>query len=436
MKEKLKFNESLTLSMMIFGLFFGAGNLIFPSFLGYMSGTKVASSFIFFSITAIVSPMLAVVSGLKNKGLKNLASKVNPTFALIFSIAIYLAVGPGLAIPRAGVLPFEMTIYKFLPENVNKDFMRFIYSAIFFTIAILVSFRPNKLLERSGKFLTPTLLIMIILFFVGMLLNNPNMVGPAKGAYITSAEIKGFLDGYNTMDALGSANFGILIGYTLNNMGIREEKNILSYTKKTAFGAGIIFFMIYGMLAIIGYNISASQTNFENGAQILSFVADYLFGNLGIFILIAIFSIACLNTCIGLLIMISEFFASIYPKINQRGWTIILGLVSFIISNFGLNTILKISGPILNIIYPSTLCLIIMGLIDDKIKISSLTYKATCIVSILVPLIDYMTNLGIKLPLISKAVSSLPLSSLSMGWLLPTLVTIILSQIISKFVSK
>ena len=166
MKKSLTRAEMLTVSLMLFGMFFGAGNLIFPPMLGKLSGGKVAISLLFFCITAVVFPILGTLVVAKTKGLTNLAKKVSPIFALIFPMLIYLSIGPGLGIPRAATLPFEMAFMPYLPQSFNVNVARFLYTCAFFGCAYWLALNPKKIVDRSGKFLTPSLLILITLLVV------------------------------------------------------------------------------------------------------------------------------------------------------------------------------------------------------------------------------------------------------------------------------
>ena len=159
---KLNKKNMLLLSFTLFSLFFGAGNLIFPPLLGQEAGTNTALAFIGFLITAVILPVLGVIVVGKFGGLTNLGDKVGLTFSLIFTLLIYLSIGPGLGIPRAGSVPFEMAIAPYLPEESNLTLWMVIYTLVFFAIVLWLCLNPGKLVKRIGTFLTPSLLILII----------------------------------------------------------------------------------------------------------------------------------------------------------------------------------------------------------------------------------------------------------------------------------
>lgn len=432
MERKLTKSEFISLSIMLFGLFFGAGNLIFPPMLGYNSGNKTLISFIFFTLTAIIFPVLGVITVSKTNGLQNLSRRVHPLFALIFTVIIYLSIGPGLGIPRAGVVPFEMAIFQYLPKGFDANISRLIYTLVFFSIAYYVSLTPNKLVKRSGKILTPILLFLILILFLGILFKNPNNVGLPKGDYIKSPAVVGFVEGYNTLDAIAALNFGFVISLTLRKFNISDEKDIVRYSIKSGILAGIILLIIYAILSYIGMVLSGSNITFENGAQILSYISESLFGNFGVALVILIFTLACLTTSIGLIVSISEYFATLTKGINEKAWVGIITLFSFVISNFGLNTILSISVPVLQIVYPFSLVIIILGLIHDKFKFSRSTYVVSAIITFAISILTMLVNYGVELPFLTKIIKSLPFYSVGLNWVIPSILSILLTQLISK----
>ena len=167
---KLTKKNILLLSFTVFSLFFGAGNLIFPPHLGEQAGSNTAFAFIGFLITAVILPVVGVIVVGKFNGLTNLANKVGTKFSLIFTLLIYISIGPGLGIPRAGSVPFEMAVYPYLKEGANFKLWMAIYTLVFFAVVLWLCLNPGKLVKRIGTFLTPSLLLLIIIMFVTFLI--------------------------------------------------------------------------------------------------------------------------------------------------------------------------------------------------------------------------------------------------------------------------
>lgn len=432
MKTKLNKFEFISIAVMLFGLFFGAGNLIFPPILGYNSGTETLTSFTFFALTAIVFPILGIIAVAKTDGLQNLTRRVHPIFALIYTLAIYLSIGPGLGIPRAGTVPFEMAISQYLSPDSNIMLIRLIYTFIFFLVAYLIALNPSKLVQRMGKLLTPVLIGFIVLLFVGVLFNSPNAVSAPKGEYAKSAALQGFVDGYNTLDAIASLNFGLVISITIRRYKINNQKDVLYYTSKAGVLAGFILLVVYAMLTFAGMQVSGVGTEFTNGAQILTFLSHHVYGSFGSALVILIFTLACLTTSIGLIVSISEYFSTLTTKITEKQWTAVITFFSFIIANFGLDSILSVSVPILITIYPFSLVVILMGVLEDKVKFSRPSYVAAAITTFTIATVSVFKSQKILLPIVTDLFDRLPMSSNGLHWILPTLVIVVLTQLVTS----
>lgn len=424
MKNNLSREQFFSVAIMLFGLFFGAGNLIFPPLLGKQAGSASFQSLLAFGVTAVVFPILGVVCVAKTKGLSNLAGKVDKYFAIIFTTMIYMAIGPGLGIPRAGSLPFEMAVAPFLPENVSVNVSRLVYTFVFFLVAYLVCLKPNKLVSRMGKFLTPALLLLITVMFVGVLFKNPNAVTSPVGDYATSSTVKGFLEGYNTMDTIAALNFGLVISLAIKSFQVENEEKVIGYTVKVGLVAGSFLFVIYAMLAYIGMTTSGLTENVKNGAEILTTVSQYVFGKFGIVLLASIFTLACLTTCIGLITSISKFFENLTKeKVSYNKWIVFWTFLSFLVANFGLNTILKVSVPVLVAIYPVSIVLILLGLTEKYFGYNKFTYRLICYTVTFIAVVESLQSVNLTLPFVTKLVSSLPFYSLSLGWVIPMVLT-------------
>ena len=424
MKNNLTKEQFFSVAIMLFGLFFGAGNLIFPPLLGKQAGGATFQSLLAFGITAVVFPILGVVAVAKTKGLSNLASKVDKYFAIVFTTMIYMAIGPGLGIPRAGSLPFEMAVAPFLPENVSLSLSRLVYTFVFFLVAYFVCLKPNKLVTRMGKFLTPALLVLIAVMFVGVLFKNPNAVTSPVGDYATSSTVKGFLEGYNTMDTIAALNFGLVISLAVKSFKVEDEEKVIGYTVRVGLVAGSFLFVIYAMLSYIGMTTSGLTGDVKNGAEILTTVSQYVFGKFGIVLLASIFTLACLTTCIGLITSISKFFETMTKeKVSYHKWIVFWTFLSFLVANFGLNTILKVSVPVLVAIYPVSIVLILLGLTEKYFGYNKFTYRLVCYTVTFISVVEALLSVKLNIPFVTELVSSLPFFSLSLGWVLPMVLT-------------
>ncbi|AOR22830.1 branched-chain amino acid transport system II carrier protein [Clostridium taeniosporum] len=417
--KNLSKKNLILVSFMLFSMFFGAGNLIFPPFLGQSAGNQTWIALLGFFITAVGFPILGVIAVAKCGGLKNLANRVNPSFAIIFTILIYLSIGPCLGIPRAGSLPFEMVVAPFLPQEYSITLSRLIYTFIFFSVAYWICLSPGKLVDRVGKFLTPTLLSLISIVFIGSIFKPLGGYGLATGEYLSSPLAKGFLEGYMTMDTIAALNFGIVIAFAIKSKGINEEKGVISTSIKAGIIAGTMLIAIYSMLAHLGATSGSVFGTTETGAETLTNVMTYLFGKPGVILLAAIFTVACLTTCVGLITSCSEYFTTLNSRINYKTYVRILALSSMILANMGLSKILAISVPVLNAIYPIAIMLILLGILNNTFGGSPIVYKLTLLFTGIVSIVDAISQSGIKVDILVNIFSKLPLYSQGLGWVLP-----------------
>lgn len=434
--KKLSTSQFLQVSIMLFGLFFGAGNLIFPPLLGNQAGSATYISLLAFCVTAVIFPVLGSIVVGKTNGLNNLAARVSPAFSVVFTTAIYLSIGPGLGIPRAGSVPFEMAIAPYIPDTMSLSFARFLYTLVFFAIALTICLKPNKLVRRVGKFLTPTLLALITIMFIKVVSMDKNIAAPT-GDYLTGPVTKGFLAGYDTMDAVAALNFGFVIAMAIRRFGVTDEKEISKYEIKAGLLAGLVLFVVYAMLASIGMIGSARFPGLANGAQVLSESVKLVLGNFGLVLLASIFSLACLTTCVGLITSGGEYFEKLFNhKLSYRGWVFVWTLFSFIMANFGLNKLLEFSVPVLQIIYPVALILIVMGISHDYVNYPRESYLASAFVSVVLPLIEVLNKtFKVNILVLTDLVKSLPLYEEGLSWLLPTMVVLVLTTLVVKVVS-
>ena len=433
--KNLTKKDLLFIALMLFSLFFGAGNLIFPPFMGEAAGNKTWIVLLGFFVTAVGFPVLGVIAVAKSGGLTNLSKRVNPIFATIFTILIYLSIGPGVGIPRAGSLPFEMAVAPYLPENFSVKFALFIYTLIFFAISYWLSLSPNKLVDRMGKVLTPALLLLILVMVIGSFVKPLGGYGMAIKGYETSSFFKGFIEGYLTMDTIAALNFGIVIALAIRSKGIDDDKAVVSLSIKAGIIAGIILAIIYAMLAHLGATSGGRFGVSENGAQTLTNITTYIFGKPGAVLLALIFTLACLTTCVGLITSCSQYFSTLTKKISYENWVRLLSISSMILANMGLTKILSVSEPILNAIYPIAIMLIVLSMFNFIFKDSKYIYGLTILFTGIVSIIDSIGQLGVAKESLVKLISYLPLYEEGLAWIAPAAFGIVLGLII-RFIKE
>ncbi|KAB7705313.1 branched-chain amino acid transport system II carrier protein [Bacillus aerolatus] len=423
--------ELIFISFMLFSMFFGAGNLIFPAFLGRSAGHDIWLALAGFIISAVGLPILGVLTVAKAGSFEALTKKVHPLFAVIFPFLIYISIGPGLAIPRAGTIAFEMGMKPFVPETLaTQSYMLLLYTIVFFSVVLWLSLSPSKLVDRFGKLLTPILLCIIFIIFIKSLFTPIGSFSAPSGNYQDGPLIKGFLDGYLTMDALAALVFGIVVANTIRAKGVEDPKKVSKYMMIAGIGAGTLLAVIYSILGYLGAS-SAALGQADNGAKVLTIVMNELFGQAGTIMLGALFTLACLCVSIGLVISCSQYFSSNLSALSYKGWATVLVLLSTVVANLGLTQILAVSVPILGAIYPMAVVLIILGLFDSYIKRT----KAVYFTSILLTGLFSLTE-TINVTFLSRSLDAIlgyfPLYEQGVGWIVPSLLGMVIGLLCGK----
>ncbi len=426
---KLSKKQFLVISLMLFSMFFGAGNFIFPPMVGKEAGVHVYEAILFFCLTAVALPVLGIASVAKNHSLEHLINRVDVKFGLIFTVLLYITIGPAFAIPRAANMPFEITVKPLLSDNIQM-YGLLIYSLIYFIINYLICIKPNRAVEILGKFLTPLLLIMIFVLFIASLIFPIGEIGQATGKYATYPIATGFIEGYQTMDALASLVFATVVLNSIKTIGIKNNKTLIVTTVKAGVLAGVILMAIYMILAYVGATASVTFADADNGATMLSKISYHLFGDFGRVFLGVVFLLACLTTTVGLITSASEYFSNLVEKTSYKFWVITWSILSFAIANVGLNALLTYSVPVLYALYPITIILIILGLLNTFIDSSRLIYRSCVYLVTFLGIINGLDVAKISVPYISDLVHKLPLYDSGLGWIIPEIVCFIITYVI------
>ena len=415
--DNLSTRAYLAIGMMLFALFFGAGNLIFPAALGQHAGDNVGWALLGFVLTGVGLPLLGVVAmGYSScKDVEELASRVHPIYGLLYTISLYLSIGPMFATPRTGTVAYEIAIKPFA-DGLHMN-MEPIFLALFFGISLWLSISPQKLVNRIGNILTPALLLVILLLIVKSFITPLGGYAVPQPSYgdAPTAVLQGFLDGYNTMDALASVVFAILVIDFVRLSGATSRAVIT----KTVMEVGAIAVGLLGIVYVFIANIGATSVErfglFETGAPVLSVSANYLFGEFGQIILAIIVLLACLSTSIGLITSCGTYFHKLTPKISYKLYVVIFSLAAFGLSMFGLKTI--ISAAVLMLLYPLTIVIILLALLHNVFGGRRCVYVWTVAFTMISALMTGLETAGIAPTALEQLFAQyIPFQSAGMGW--------------------
>ena len=423
-----KTKDILLTGFALFAMLFGAGNLIFPPMLGYETSSSWIPTMLAFIITGVGFPFLGILSvSIAGNGIKDFANRVSPTFSKIFAIISILAIGPMLAIPRTGATAYEIT---FLHNGMNNTIYKYIYLICYFGIVILFSLRASKVIERVGKILTPILLLLLFLIIAKGIFFSGLSIKPDIYPY---AFKKGFLEGYQTMDTIASIAYAGIILKAIKNGRNLTQKQEFSFLIKAGLVAILSLALIYGGFALVGAKMhSVLVTN--DKIELLVKTTSYLLGGYGNLILAICVAGACLTTAIGLVATVGEFFSSItsfkYEKI-----VIFTVIISFLLSILGVESIIRISVPILVFIYPVMISLIILNLFGKYIK-NDYVYKGVVLFTGIIGLIESLASIGITNTYTNSVLEILPFSDYGLTWLFPGLIGYILFSLMFRKVQR
>ncbi|CAM4177277.1 branched-chain amino acid transporter [Bacillus manliponensis] len=423
MKGKLSTGDTLAIGLMLFALFLGAGNLIFPPILGQQAGENVWMATIGFLVTGVGLPLLAVSAVATVDGdLKALSSRVHPIFGFIFPLISYLAIGPFFAIPRTGAVSFEMGMKPFVPEAIATEWYVLLpYTVVFFAVTLYLSLNPSQLIDWFGKIITPALAI-IVAVIVGKALIDP-IGAPAEPfeAYKENAFFSGFIQGYSTMDALSALVFGIVVVQVIRSKGIKESGQVARVTIISGVIAAIGLTLIYFALAYLG-STSSSLGVSDNGGLILTNVVNELFGTTGKILLAFVITFACLTTSVGLTSACGGFFTKLFPQLSYKAVVIIVSVFSLVVANLGLTQLIEITLPVLIIIYPVAIVLVVLSYAHSFIGQRNTVYIGAISGAFIISLLNGLESVGMNFGPVSEALQFLPLYKQGIGWLVPSII--------------
>lgn len=441
MDKKLSFGSYSVIGIMLFALFFGAGNLIFPASLGQYSGSNVWIAVAGFLLTGIGLPFLGILamgfSG--SRSLQDLASRIHPLYAVVFTSMLYLTIGPFFAIPRTGAVSYDIGVAPFVGAGYEQIAL-IIFTFIFFGITLWLSLNPTKMVDHIGKILSPAILVLLGVLLVMVIVKPLGSIQGPQEVYSNGAFMKGFTEGYNTMDALASLVFGIIVINIIRKLGITSTRGILVATAKSGGVATVLLGLIYVGIAYLGATSVEAFGLFDTGGPVLNSAASYYFGTFGTILMAVIIFLACLTTSIGLITACGEYFHSLFPKVSYKVFVIGFSTFSFVVANFGLSNIITYSIPVLMFLYPLAIVLMILTFASPLFKHSRLVYVSATIVTFAISSIDGLKTLCSSLnmdyfnwmkPIIQLYQSYLPFYSQGLGWLVPVLIVMVITGLLA-----
>ena len=445
MKRDLTLKETVVITSMLFGMFFGAGNLIFPAKVGLDAGSNMWSAFAGVFVTAVGIPMLAVVGlGLsRSEGVVELSQRVSRKYSLFFCTLLYLTIGPLFAIPRCASTAFSVGAVNLLPQEGERLYLA-LFSLVFFAVVLYFSLKPGGIMTWIGKWLNPVFLVFLAVLVIAALAkpsSSISAVTPAESyASSGSAFFRGFLEGYNTLDALAGLAFGIVVIDVVRKNGISQPERVAVNTAKAGIFSCLFMGLIYLFITLICAQSAPVCAGADNGGTVLGTIANHYFRSAGSVLMTLIVTFACLKTAIGLVTSCSKAFVDMFPKgPGYTVWAVVFSLVSFGIANFGLTTIVSWCVPVLMFLYPLAITLILLSLSGKFIGTNPTVYRTTTAFTLIAAVFDMIGAVSGMIPgsrvlagLKAFAGNILPLYDLGLGWILPAAIGFLAGLLLAK----
>jgi LIVCS family branched-chain amino acid:cation transporter len=413
--------QTLVIAFALFSLFFGAGNLILPPYLGYNAGNESFWVLIGFSISAVIIPILAIYGHAKLQGtILDFANKVSPTFAVLFSILIYL-IAIALPSPRTASFTYEMAIEPFFQISSLE------LSSIYFALVLVFVLNRNRMLSIIGKFLTPLIVcILLIIICFGLFTE----VASVRDSIFNNSFAEGILEGYQTFDAIGGVVVGGVVVISLSLQGefnYEEKKRMII---RSGLFAGLGLFLIYGGLIVLGAH-NSNVLVIDNRTELLSVLSIQTLGNIGNVFLSVLIALACFTTAVGIVTGTADFVKGLIGN-SQKAYiitAIIASVLGVIIGQFNVHYIINIALPILMFIYPMTIVLIILNVLPENWA-STIVFRGVVLATFIFSIPDFLKFLIAEENLFPLK-EMIPLSEYSLGWVLPAIIVFLLFNLVS-----
>ena len=411
--------------LMLFALFFGAGNLIFPPVLGASAGDRLPAVMAGFLITGVLLPLVAVIAvSTSGEGILGLARRVGGRFGAVAPAAVYLSIGPLYAIPRVVTVAYELATRPVL-ELLGAAPGRWtlpVHAAGFLVVSVLIALRPSRLADRVGRWLTPALLILIAVLCVATIAGDDVVERAASGPYAAAPFSTGLTQGYLTMDVLAATVFGIVVIQTLRSRGIGSTGRVVRATAAAGGIAATLLAAVYIGLAMIGARTDGAA---DDGTALLRSAASSALGPAGVIVFAAIVILACLTTSVGLLSAWAGYAYATLPRTTFSRHLVAGAGCALILSNLGLAVIIKIVAPLTLLLYPITITLVAATILDvvapGRLRTA---YTWPVAVAGVLGLVSALAEAGWDAP--SALLARSGAWNGSTGWIAPTLLALVL----------
>lgn len=416
-----KTKEILVVGFALFSMFFGAGNLILPPFLGVQAGEQWLLVALGFVITAVIIPILGILAHARLQGtMYDFGKKVSPVFSTVYCIIVY-AISISLPAPRTASVVHEMAIAPFFNTST------LLTSGLYFLLVFLFVINRSKVINLLGKFLTPLIIIILLSIIVVGVVSAPSVVNPSS---FKTPIISGLLEGYQTFDAIGAVVIGSVVVISLKLKGYSAFEAKKELIKKSGFVAGLGLFIIYTGLILCGSLYNTTFVEASSRTQILSSLSTQTLGHVGTIFLSVLVSLACFTTAIGIVTGTADYVKSLFKESQTAYYiTAFLGcILGVIVGKFNVGFIIDIALPALMFIYPITIILILLNVLPVKYT-SKLVFRGVVLVTFLFSIPDFLKFIVSSPQKLEQITSLIPMAKYSLGWVMPAVIIFLVLNI-------
>ena len=417
--------DVLVVGVALFAMFFGAGNLIFPPYMGLLAGVDWRWALLGFLITGIGMPLLGIMAAARAGGtVEHLGRRVTPWFGRLLSIVIILAIGPLLAIPRTCAVAFELGVRPTWPA-----FPAALFSLVFFGITFWFALNRSAVVDKIGKYLTP-LLVLTLGWIILKGVFTP--LGSIAEMELPGPTGRGFREGYQTMDALASLVFAQIV---IGALVFKGYTNVREQVKMTSMAGGIAALglgLVYGGLMYLGATASSAFTPSVERTDLLIAIAQGLMGDTGKFALGLAVSLACLTTAIGLTATVADYFSRLSKdRLGYKTIAVATVVFSGVFATVGVTTIVNVAFPLLVTVYPVAIALVVLTLIGKPVADRAM-YTGAVVGALLTSIPEALTIAGMPIPFLNQALGAIPFSGAGFGWIIPTVLGAVVGLVVAR----
>lgn len=411
MTGKRKRGSILVLGLALFAMFFGAGNLIFPPYLGFKAGEVWEVGFLAFVIVDVGMACVAVFAMSRGDGtIFSVTGLIGHKMGSLINTVIVVCIGPFLAIPRTAATTYEMAVNPLLPELSGGEF---VFYLLFFLVVFLLTVRKSAVVDIVGKILTPLMVVVLAYLIIRGILSPLGEIQEKMN--LAQAAQEGIVAGYQTMDTLAALVFAIIIISSAAQKGYTGKKEKNRAMIASCAVAGVLLALVYGGLSYLGATVCDLYGEDITQAQLLIQIIRAILGDGGMILLGIVVGLACLTTAIGLVSSSSAYFEDLLGgRVPYKVIVTVITVGSFAIANFGLSTIISIASPVLSLLYPVVVTLIVCALFGEKMRKTYIPQGASC-AALLISFCMVLESFGISFEILHF----LPLYEMGLAWILP-----------------